>query len=88
MVPIHRGGLADRAHVEHHFHRRPLVQETVQLVWMHHPGRRMLCQVAPLPQAAQRIGDHGFVPAPGQFSMQVGADEAGAASYQDHGRTI
>ena len=55
---------------------------------MHHPRRRMFGQVAPFALAAQRVGDHGFVSAPCQLGMQIGADEAGAASYQDHGGAI
>jgi hypothetical protein len=48
----------------------------------------MLRQVAPLAVAAQRIGNHGFMAAPDQFGMKIGADEAGAASYQDHSHAI
>jgi hypothetical protein len=55
---------------------------------MDNPSRWMFCQVAPFAVAAQHIDDHGFMPAPHQRRLQVGADEAGAASYQDHGRVL
>ena len=38
--------------------------------------------------AAQDIHDNGFMPTPHQRRLQIGADEAGAPSYQDHGRAI
>ena len=47
-----------------------------------------LGEVAPFALAAQQVDHDGFVPAPRQRRLQVGADEAGAASYQDHGGAI
>ena len=84
MIAIHRGGLADGAEVEHHFDRGALTEEGLEIVGMHHAGRRMAGEVAPFSLAAQRVRDYGFMSAPGQLGMQVGADEAGTASYQDH----
>ena len=48
----------------------------------------MLGKVAPLPLVAQRVSNHGLVPAFRQHGLKIGADEAGAARYQDHGSAI
>ena len=81
-------GLADRAQVKHHLHRRVHGQEIIQFVRRNDARRWVFGEVTPLAVATQGINDDGFMPAPKQFGLQVGADEAGAASYQDHGRAI
>ena len=43
-----------------------------------------LARLRHLPVAAQMVDHDGFVPASRQRSLQVGADEASPASYQDH----
>jgi hypothetical protein len=60
------------------------VQERFYLVRRNQPRRRMLQQIAPLAVAPQAIGDSGLHTASDQCSVQVRADEAGAARDQYH----
>ncbi len=88
VVAVHGGGFADRAEVEHHLQRRIAVEESVEVVRMDDPRRRVFGEVAPFAVAAEAIDNDGFMPAAHQRRLQVGADESGAASYQDHGCAI
>ena len=74
--------------MEHHLQRWMAVEEAVQIVRADHPGGRVLGEVAPFAIGPEGVDDDGFVPAAQQRRLQVGADESGAASYQDHGCAI
>src|SRR6185369_3209573 len=68
-----------------HLQRWPAVEEAVDLVRRQQARRRMLGEVAPFPLAAQTVHHDGLESAAHQGSLQVRADEAGAARDQDHG---
>src|SRR5262249_7790989 len=80
---LHRG-VADGAEMVDHLERRPAVQKLADLVRGDQPRRRMLRQIPPLAFAAETVGNSRLLAASNQCSVQVGADEAGAARDQYH----
>ena len=80
--------LADGAQVDDGVERRVGGEPGVQRIGPHHAGWGMAGQVAPLAVAAQPIRHGRGLAACGKGSVKVGADEAGAAGNEDHGRAL
>ena len=88
MIAVHRGRLTHRAEMKHHLHRRPAARKVSSSSGCTTRVGGCFARLRHLPRVAQRIGDHSCGPAPHQLGMQIRADEAGSASYQDHGDAI
>ena len=84
-IAIRRRRVGDGAEVKYHLERGSALEEGVDIARWQQPRRRMLGQVAPFPRAAQMVDDDGLDAAAHQGRLQIRADEAGAASDQDHG---